>query len=602
MARMLLPEARLSRPGSTSIRPIPDTHLGRAWLALQLVFTPSHVAVAAPIVMVAFMGWQQRWISDDGWINIRVVNQFFAGNGPVYNLGERVEVTTSTLWFWILVAGRWLFPATEPQVTGAAVGWLLTLAGMVTAALGAARLFARRNTFVTVPLGILAMAALPPFWDFTTSGLETGLSFAWLGTCFWLLTRRIPPAPEGRLRNWPIAAGLCIGLGPLIRPDFTLYAGLFAVALLLTRLRAWWQMIICCLIGILPAVAYQVWRMGYYALLVPNTALAKSAADAQWEQGLIYLIDYAGLYVLAVPLLVGLLGVGLHLAYAVRKRDLARAAVVAAPVLGALLHAAYITRVGGDFMHARFLLPDTFALMLPAAVIAVDKPRRETAMVVLAFVAGWAVAISTSARTPYTERASEEGIANERAFWAATTTTNRLLTINDWRSSMRAWDGQLARWNAEAGLSYYDNGRDRLPTRTGTGIYLDRDNMGILSVMAGNEVYVIDQLALTDPITSHAIEDPRLREHTRVGHNPRPAAWRIARYVKPAEDDSQAVVHARLAMQCGDLAVLQQAVTAPMTPARFWENVSLAPRLTTFSFPADPAQARKALCGWRPGW
>ena len=599
---MLLPDARHSRLGSTRANPIPDTHLGRAWLALKLVFTPSHVAVAAPIVMVAFMGWQQRWVSDDGWINIRVVNQFFAGNGPVFNIGERVEVTTSTLWFWVLLAARWLLPGTETQIAGAAIGWLLTLLGMTTAALGAARLFARRNTFVTVPLGILAMAALPPFWDFTTSGLETGLSFAWLGTCFWLLTRRIPPATGRWLRNWPIAATLCIGLGPLIRPDFALYAGLFAVALLLTRFRNWWRVLICCVIGIAPAAAYQVWRMGYYALLVPNTALAKSAADAQWEQGLIYLIDYAGLYVLAVPLLVGLLGVGLHLAYAVRRRDLARAAVVAAPVLGALLHALYIVRVGGDFMHARFLLPDTFALMLPAAVIAADKPRRETAMVVLAFVAGWAVAIATSARTPYQDQGSEDGIANERAFYAATTTTHQLLTLNDWRSNVRAWDGQLARWNYEAGLSYYDDGQRRLPTRSGTGIYLVRDNMGILPVMAGNEVRVIDRLALTDPITSHAVEDPRLQEHTRVGHQPRPAAWRLARYAKAAEDEPQSVVHARLALQCGDLVVLQEAVTAPMTTERFWKNVSLAPRLTTFSFPSDPAEARKALCGWNPGW
>lgn len=602
MAPMLLPEARLSRPGSTSDIPIPSTHLGRAWLALQLVFSPSHVAVAAPIVMVAFMGWQQRWISDDGWINIRVVDQFFAGNGPVFNLGERVEATTSTLWFWVLLAARGLWPSVEPQVTGAAIGWVLTLLAMITASLGAARLFALRKAFVTVPLGTLAMAALPPFWDFTTSGLETGLSFAWLGTCFWLLTRRIPPAPTGRLRNWPMAAALCIGLGPLVRPDFSLYAGLFALALLLTRWRSWWQWLICCTIGVAPAVAYQIWRMGYYALLVPNTALAKDAGSVHWEQGLIYLVDYAGLYVLAVPLLVGLLGAGLHLAYAVRRGDLARAVVVAAPVLGALLHAVYIVRIGGDFMHARFLLPDTFALMLPAAVIAVERPRRETAMVVMAFVAGWAVAISTSARTPYLENASDDGIANERAFWAATTTTNRLLTRADWRASPPAQDGLKAHWNSEAGLTYYDNGDTRLPTRTGTDIYLARENMGILSVMAGNEVRVIDKLALADPIASHSVVDPRLRDHTRVGHQPRPAAWRSARYVKAAEDDPLPVVHARLALQCGDLAVLEEAVTAPMTSQRFWQNVALAPRLTAFTFPADPAEARKALCGWRPGW
>ena len=42
------------------------------------------------------------------------------------------------------------------------------------------------------------------------------------------------------------------------------------------------------------------------------------------------------------------------------------------PLLGAALHALYVVRVGGDFMHARFLLPTTFALLMPAAVVGVS--------------------------------------------------------------------------------------------------------------------------------------------------------------------------------------------------------------------------------------
>src|SRR5207245_8363311 len=36
----------------------------------------------------------------------------------------------------------------------------------------------------------LVLSALPPLWDFATSGLETGLTFGWLGGCQWLLARR----------------------------------------------------------------------------------------------------------------------------------------------------------------------------------------------------------------------------------------------------------------------------------------------------------------------------------------------------------------------------------------------------------------------------
>jgi arabinofuranosyltransferase len=40
--------------------------------------------------------------SDDALINIRVVRQLLAGNGPVFNIGERVEVGTSPLWIYLV--------------------------------------------------------------------------------------------------------------------------------------------------------------------------------------------------------------------------------------------------------------------------------------------------------------------------------------------------------------------------------------------------------------------------------------------------------------------------------------------------------------------
>ncbi|MDO5683347.1 MAG: hypothetical protein Q4G46_11025, partial [Propionibacteriaceae bacterium] len=201
-------------------------HVARARTALGMVFTPTNAACAAPILMVALLGWHQRWISDDGWINIRVVEQVLAGNGPVYNMGERVEVTTSTLWFGILLAGAYLLPSVEPQVTGAAVGWILTIAGMTFASLGAGRLSRGRRPVMYVPVGMLAVAALPPMWDFATSGLETGLSFAWLGGCFWMLAARAVAYEQGRRSPawWPLWPAFLIGLGPLIRPDFALYS------------------------------------------------------------------------------------------------------------------------------------------------------------------------------------------------------------------------------------------------------------------------------------------------------------------------------------------------------------------------------------------
>ena len=49
-------------------------------------------------VSFAVLAWQRRWISDDGLIFVRTVRQVLDGNGPVFNVFERAESGTSTLW------------------------------------------------------------------------------------------------------------------------------------------------------------------------------------------------------------------------------------------------------------------------------------------------------------------------------------------------------------------------------------------------------------------------------------------------------------------------------------------------------------------------
>ena len=44
-----------------------------------------------PALMVAVGGWPHRWMDEDAFINLRIVDQIFAGHGPVFNAGERVE-------------------------------------------------------------------------------------------------------------------------------------------------------------------------------------------------------------------------------------------------------------------------------------------------------------------------------------------------------------------------------------------------------------------------------------------------------------------------------------------------------------------------------
>ena len=134
------------------------------------------LTLGAPVVAFGVAAWQRRWMSDDGYIYLRVVDQVLAGNGPVFNRGERVEAATSPLWLWLISLFSAVLHGVPTSWIAVGLGLLLSLAGLAFAQWGAYRLWQRGKRRAVVPLGSLVIVALPPFWDFATSGLETGRS------------------------------------------------------------------------------------------------------------------------------------------------------------------------------------------------------------------------------------------------------------------------------------------------------------------------------------------------------------------------------------------------------------------------------------------
>ena len=125
------------------------------------------VLLLVPVLILAWMGWRQRWTADDGFINLRIVRQLLAGNGPVFNAGDRVEAGTSPAWIVLLAALDVVLPLR--------LEWIALFAG-----LGAT-------------LGGLAFAI------FGTRGRARGRAAR---------TRRIRPARRARLRGGPAGVGL----------------------------------------------------------------------------------------------------------------------------------------------------------------------------------------------------------------------------------------------------------------------------------------------------------------------------------------------------------------------------------------------------------
>ncbi|MEV7007484.1 hypothetical protein [Streptosporangium sp. NPDC051022] len=526
------------------------------------------IMVAAAGV-TALAGWQNRWISDDGLIAVRTVRQLLAGNGPVFNVGERVEANTGTAWTYLVALVSWVSRGDVAYVS-VLLGLVCTVGAVVFAVHGATLLHGGSRRLL--PAGVLVVLALPPFWEFATSGLETGLVFLWTGASWWSLVRAAWGGPV-------LPLVFVLGLAPLVRPELTLVYPVFFGALLVLRWPGRWAAARWFAISMALPVAYQIFRMGYYGLLVPNTALAKEAGQSRWARGLLYAGDTVLTYQLVGPMLAV---IPLSLWACRTRRDLVAAA---APLAAGVLMLLYVLRVGGDFMHGRMMLPVLLLLLLPAMVL---PPHIMTALACTA-VTLWAVVCATTFGVPYGQTTGPDGIADERGFYVAWTHDPHPVTAEAYA---RARPAPVNAENA-TGLYLPDMGLGPVPLRADrpARLAVGGNVLGTLGASLPLDVLVVDQLGLANPLGSHMA----LACGQRVGHEkPLPAEYILADHMAPGTPLPDGRLQAEVGRIRGELATgrfrdLLEATRAPLTPRRFWDNLVGALARTAFRFPAANA-------------
>jgi arabinofuranosyltransferase len=551
------------------------------------------VIVTLPVLVLAERGWSRRHMSDDGYIHLRVVKQLLAGHGPVFNVGERVEASTSPLWVFILAVADVVTPVRLEWIA-VLLGLGLTLAGVTAAIVGARGLNrTKKGVGLLVPAGLLLLAVYPPNWVFATSGLEGGLALAWLGACFVLLVRW-----ARERQSAPPVLAVAVGAGPLIRPDL----GIFTLFFLLTLIVGTWgrssrrEQVRTVALVLAAPVLYELFRLGYYGSPVPNPAIAKEATRARWDSGWDYLQRALSDYWIWFPLVVLACG-----AYVPLLRRLARgtdrraALVVVAFGLGGIAHALYVVRVGGDFMHARLLLPSLFAIAAPVAVVPLDRRYLPALLVV-----PWALVALCFLPSP----------TDTRHFFF--TLKSRPVTVEDFNWGRKG----LARFYTGHGV-YYNADQIRARPAPGRDGAVVSYGIGISSYALGNDVYVLDALGLADPFTAHL----ELRVRGYPGHEkPLPPPWVVARLTAPSStvdeqvfrgglgwginpiDDPRGVpfdrrvTDARAVLECPAVVDLQRSYTGRLTPGRFIDNIVHALRRSRLRIPPEPAVARARLC------
>lgn len=607
------------------------------------------VVVAAGLF--AWGAWQRRWIADDGLIVLRTVRNLLAGNGPVFNAGERVESNTSTLWTYLTYLGSVVSGPVQLEYVVLTLALVLSVAGVVLVMLGTARLYApslQGRRALLLPAGALVYIAIPPARDFATSGLENGLVISYLGLLWWMLVcwAQAPRTAAARGRTggdattgWFTAAlAFVAGLSVLVRPELALVGGLALVMMLLAA-RSWRTRAIIVVAGGLLPVIYQIFRMGYYALVVPGTAVAKDASGSKWSQGWIYLTNFNQPYLLWIPaILLVVLGVVLVVSRAKpmftrhsAPKDygwLARTvqstpAIVIFFIVSGLLQGVYWVRQGGDFMHGRVLLTPVFILLAPVAVIPVVRPAgarfsREAGLVLAgattvlwAAVIGWTVwAANSPGMGKDATKVTYSGIVDERRFYAQATGHAHPLTAADYLDYPRMRAMLVAIRNTPDGALLLPAGNydmwDVVPAAPPPADLTPEQrrayrgphtvfftNMGMTSMNVGLDVRVIDQIGLANPLAAHT---QRL-EDGRIGHDKNLYPdWAIAEgpFLKtedwiPSYVDENWVAQAEVALTCPATETVLESIRGPLGPRKFLSNVLHAYPYTQYRIDRVPA-------------
>lgn len=644
------PSSSLSSPTieSPEGRPAP-----RGWPAFPYSL-PTRISLWVTVAVVSALWtwgiWQRRWIADDGLIVLRTIRNLLAGNGPVFNSGERVESNTSAAWTYLVYFGSLIGGPLRLEYVALALALMLSVGGVVMVMLGTARLWApalagRRVLFL--PAGALVYIAVPPARDFATSGLENGLVTAWLGLLWWMLvcwSQSDVAQADSRRRPWFTAAlAFVAGLSVMVRPELALIGGVALLMMLAAAPGRGSRVLIVVAGGLLP-VGYQVFRMGYYGLLVPQTALAKDASGSKWGQGFTYLENFTTPYALWIPavLLIALAvvlpaehsGPWARRAHATGGRAGLGArvqsprAVVLFMVISGVVQALYWIRQGGDFMHGRVLLAPLFCLLAPVAVIPVavsggsattwfTRERGNLAGGLIAALwlalAGWALwAANSPGMGADATRVTYSGIVDERRFYSQATGHAHPLTAADYLDYPRMRAVLVAINNTPDGALLLPSGNYDVwdvvpampPPPPPPGVSMDSwrrqivpytvffTNLGMVGMNVGLDIRVIDQIGLANPLAAHTA---RL-EDARIGHDKNLFPdWAVAEgpwlkkhpYVPPYIDEGW-IKEAQVALDCPATAEKLKSIREPMTLPRFIGNLHHALDFTRYRIDRVP--------------
>jgi len=309
-------------------------------------------ALTALACAAACWRWsRQQVVIDDSFITFRYARNLVRGYGLVFNPGERVEGYTN--FFWVLLSAIPIALRADPFLAMRVFGLLSYFAWI---ALCGTAFVDPRNQRPVARL-LLAASALPValvpdgLASFAGSGMEThfvalslllvGLSqHVWLGRTKTLVVVRALAPLVACLTRLDAVVFVVASVAVVFGESLARRATVRHMASDLARRYG------VCALGL---ASWLLWKWSYYHSILPNTYYAKAGDTAQWRAGIAYLRAFAAGSPYVLVLLPFLLIAATRLADP-RPRSFARFAII-----GLVLYGVYVAKVGGDFMHYRFM-------------------------------------------------------------------------------------------------------------------------------------------------------------------------------------------------------------------------------------------------------
>ncbi|MDB4977051.1 MAG: hypothetical protein JWN48_5392 [Myxococcaceae bacterium] len=433
---------------------------------------PKWLALGAVVVLIGLV-LRDAWVTEDAYITLRTVDNLIHGFGLRWNIDERVQGYTHPLWMALLSVAYAV--TREDFFTTIFVGVLTTLGAL----LWVIKL-SRSATHALLAVVLLTLSR--SFIEFSTSGLENPLTHLLVAVFVWLYVLR---AAELR----PLA--FCSALIALNRSDalLVIVPALLHACFLSYRAEGLRRTARELLIGVSPYLGWEAFSLFYYGFLFPNTAYAKLNTGLPsrevTRQGVTYLLNAVAW---DPPVLLGT-AFGVAVAFLERR---VRGMLLA---VGALLYLLYVVRIGGDFMHGRFM---TLPLFVAVCLVASSGLSFEQPSTLGALLAPFVLLFfhpSATEKYPISDY-GHSGVADERAFYR---------------------DGlAMMMWTRSKRLPVHRLVMDGLAARASGDRVRLYGNIGLYGFYAGPHVHIVDPIALTEPLLARL--PVRYDPNWRVGH------------------------------------------------------------------------------------